>query len=744
MFKANPEERRKLIKQKEELQNKFTEEFSMKWRDYFIGRMEQCNDRSSKYFFKRVNCIPGAITRLFNSVGELETSDKEILKICEKFYTKLFEDKEITSINEEETLSFTESPKDWSFNDSDSTLEYSDSEKQNKYFTFNEDIPYAFLPDEKSLKIDKENQEKLDEPITVEELYEALKGMKKEKSPGLDGLPVEFYQKIFPEVKGMLYNSLMHAFERGELSCTQKRGVIKLIPKPNKNPNYVNHARPITLLNVDVKILARCLALRLTNVVRFITTTDQKGFVKGRQMGANILDVYSIIAAAEEGNSNDKNMLLFLDIEKAYDTIKWRFITTVLERLGFPSSFIKWFEVLQKNREIRVYNNGHSSAPITPSRGLAQGSGLSPFIFIIAMSRLGAVINRDEKIQGIKYGNIEKKCDMAADDTVLFVKGTKENLEEIRRVLKSFGNISGLKVNYEKSVAMRLGNWEKGEEINVERNLKWAERTRYLGVIVTKKIDRHLIDRQFQITPERIQQIVSGLRYRNNSLIGQILILKSLVLSTFVYKFTHYPRPNMLCLKKMNSVFSNFVWSNGRHKLNQKQMEKRTNAGGFNMVNLMDQQFCWRVRWITEALKNEGQEERSFWEHYLELNISIQLKDFVRCNISSQDYHKLIHNWNTFPVFWKTLFSEWFKRSFESRDQGWTIKMWRTGFLFNKAIGEVTIDTSLKCYNRLQKVGIFTCEELAIAWEHLTQEDKNEINQCYSEIQWQCWFGCDC
>ena len=122
--------------------------------------------------------------------------------------------------------------------------------------------------------------------------------------------------------------------------------------------------------------------------------------------------------------------------------------------LGFPVSFVPWVEILHKNKEIRFFNDGHSSKPVYPNKGLAQGCGLSPLLFIIAMSRLSEVINRNVKIVGIACTGRVKKCCLAADDTVIGTRANNKNIQELCTVLRSFYEVSGLKVNYNKSVIM--------------------------------------------------------------------------------------------------------------------------------------------------------------------------------------------------------------------------------------------------------------------------------------------------
>ena len=103
----------------------------------------------------------------------------------------------------------------------------------------------------------------LEQPLTEIELLNALKNLKNNKCPGSDGLSVEFYKIFWNEIRGYLHKSLLFAHEMGVLSTEQKRGVISLIPKKEADRLILHNWRPITLLNVDYKILTKALALRL-------------------------------------------------------------------------------------------------------------------------------------------------------------------------------------------------------------------------------------------------------------------------------------------------------------------------------------------------------------------------------------------------------------------------------------------------------------------------------------------------
>ena len=78
-----------------------------------------------------------------------------------------------------------------------------------------------------------------------------------------DGLSVEFYRTFWPVIGNVVIDSFNTSFEKGELSNTQKQGVITLIKKEDKDPLFIHKYRPITLLNVDYKLVSKMLANRI-------------------------------------------------------------------------------------------------------------------------------------------------------------------------------------------------------------------------------------------------------------------------------------------------------------------------------------------------------------------------------------------------------------------------------------------------------------------------------------------------
>ena len=165
-----------------------------------------------------------------------------------------------------------------------------------------------------------EEQESYEGPLSVKECAEAVKSMDSGKTPGSDGLPAEFYKVFWKDISSLLISALNCALESGCLSITQRRGIIKLIPKEDAELYFIKNWRPITLLNTDYKIAAKAIANRIKSVLPRLINNDQTGFMKGRFIGENIRLIDSIVRYAAENNI--PGLLLFIDFEKAFDSLE--------------------------------------------------------------------------------------------------------------------------------------------------------------------------------------------------------------------------------------------------------------------------------------------------------------------------------------------------------------------------------------------------------------------------------------
>ena len=130
--------------------------------------------------------------------------------------------------------------------------------------------------------------------------------------------------------------SLNAAYEVGKLSISQRRGVITLIPKVDSDLLDLQNWRPITLLNTDYKIASKALARRIETILPKLVHLDQTGFMKERYIGENLRLISDVLEHTK--NEDLTGVLVSLDFRKAFDTLEWPFIKSVLNLFNFGDS----------------------------------------------------------------------------------------------------------------------------------------------------------------------------------------------------------------------------------------------------------------------------------------------------------------------------------------------------------------------------------------------------------------------
>ena len=168
-----------------------------------------------------------------------------------------------------------------------------------------------------------------------------------------------------------------YAFEVGELSSSQKQAVITLIQKKDRDNMLIKNWRPISLINVDIKIASKVLAFRLRKVIHKVIHYDQTAYVKGRYIGESVRLIDDLLAYAESEHLD--RILFAADIEKAFDSVEHNFIFTSLKKFGFGEDFIRWIKTFLNDSQSCVMNNGTSTGYFKLERGTRQGDPLSPY-----------------------------------------------------------------------------------------------------------------------------------------------------------------------------------------------------------------------------------------------------------------------------------------------------------------------------------------------------------------------------
>ena len=278
----------------------------------------------------------------------------------------------------------------------------------------------------------RESADKCEGLLTEQECYKVISEFSKNKSPGSDGLSIEFYQFFWAEIKDLLVNSLNEGFEHNEMSNTQKQAIIKLLYKKGDKTDLGNW-RPISLLNYDYKIAASVLSNRLQGVISELISRDQVGYIKGRSLAENIRLIEDVFYYVQ--NYSFKGIALLSDFKKAFDCLSWDFLKECLHIFGFKKEFCHWVSTLYSNISSCVNINGWLTETINISRGVRQGCPLSALLFILAAEILAIKIRSDPEIKGIMmFKSVDVRILQFADDATIFVEDRNSVQKTVRQI----------------------------------------------------------------------------------------------------------------------------------------------------------------------------------------------------------------------------------------------------------------------------------------------------------------------
>ena len=298
-----------------------------------------------------------------------------------------------------------------------------------------------------------EQREILEKEPTMEEIRRAIKQIKENKSPGIDGIPIELYKQFWHLLENPYFSMINESIRNNILPFTTRTAVLSIIHKSGDKTNLKNY-RPLSLNNTDYKIIAQVYSSRLQSVVRDIVNNDQTGYIKDRNILTSVRKVIDIFEYVEEKNND--GAMIFIDYEKAFDSIEHNFIFKTLEKFNFGKTFIHMIKLFYTDPTYKIKNNGWLSAPHLMQRGIRQGCSLSALLFVLCVEILAQKIRTDDEINGIKIGDVEYKISQYADDATIFISNTK-SIDTAFIIFEQFERNAGLKLNLLKTKGIWLG-----------------------------------------------------------------------------------------------------------------------------------------------------------------------------------------------------------------------------------------------------------------------------------------------
>jgi hypothetical protein len=402
--------------------------------------------------------------------------------------------------------------------------------------------------------------------FTENDIREAIFQMEHNKAPGPDGFPAEFYQVFWNVIKNDLL-ALFDAFHKGELPLFRLNfGHIILVPK-SKDAMSIQHYRPICLLNVSFKIFTKVLTNRVSGVASKVIGPSQTAFIPGRNIMEGVVVLHETIH--ELRRKKDCGVILKLDFEKAYDKIKWPFVQQTLRMKGFSEKWCAWINSVTTGGHVGIKVNDHIGANFQTYKGLRQGDPLSPILFNIVVDMLAILVNR-AKEEGQFEGLIPHLVDgglsilQYADDTVLFLQHDLAKAANLKLLLITFEQVSGLKINYHKSELFGFGLTEEEETLYLSlfRCQKGGFPFRYLGIPMHY---RKLSNSDWKTIEIKFEKKLSSWKGKLMSVGGRLVLINSVLTSLVMFMLSFFEVPKGV-LEKIDYYRSRFFWQGDHHK----------------------------------------------------------------------------------------------------------------------------------------------------------------------------------
>ncbi|XP_028051902.1 uncharacterized protein LOC114256459 [Camellia sinensis] len=436
--------------------------------------------------------------------------------------------------------------------------------------------------------------------ICDEEIKGAIFQLGALKSPGPDGFPGFFYQTYWDTMGDQVCKAVKSFFLGGHLLKELNQANLVLLPKV-ANPVKLSHFRPISLCNFSMKIITKILANRLKKILKGLISPNQSAFVPGRLIQDNIIvahEAFHFLKLQKKGSLG--HMAVKLDFNKAYDRVEWDFLSTLLQKMGFHTVWIRWVMECVTTVTFSIFANGEKRASIIPTRGLRQGDPLSSYLFILVADVLSKLLTRSLRNNLLSGFKLARHCPTLshlffADDVLLFLKANVEECTHMLAILKIYCEASGQLVNFEKSSVQFSAN----TPATVSSSICNAA-----GLSVSHPNSKSLglpsfwgrsKAEAYEYLIERILSKLQGWKQNLLSQAGKEILIKAVVQAIPSYAMACFAFPKKFC-DKLNAYIRNFWWrgdpeGKGINWLNWGHMTLPNHQGGmgfrdFNSFNL--------------------------------------------------------------------------------------------------------------------------------------------------------------
>jgi exonuclease III len=457
------------------------------------------------------------------------------------------------------------------------------------------------------LLISPEDNVILTKPITEEEIIKVIWSMESNKAPGPDGFSILFYKTCWDIIKADLLKMAQGFMKKAKIGGGTNSTYLALIPKET-NPETFARFRPISLCNASYKILAKLLATRIKPLLNRLISSNQGGFVEGRHILDNVIQVQEIIHSSKQ--RNEKGMLIKLDMANAFDRVNRAFLCKVLHSYGFSSHFVNLITACTDNPWIAPLVNGRPSSFFQAQRGLRQGCPLSPFLYILmadSLSRKLTAAQATGSLPGLKPSTSSPSQNHAlfADDSLLLGGASVQIAREFDSVLKRYCRVSGALINERKSA---IYGWNIGQRelagisniLGFTGHAHW-EKINYLGLPITNSCNKRSL---WSDIISKIKTKISAWGGYWLTKGGKVVLIKAVLAALPIYQAAFILAPKSVT-DQISKLLRDFLWQGGKrnqhkyHLVRWETVKRSISEGGLQIRDpaMVNQAFGGKIAW---------------------------------------------------------------------------------------------------------------------------------------------------
>ncbi|XP_071714513.1 uncharacterized protein [Rutidosis leptorrhynchoides] len=465
-------------------------------------------------------------------------------------------------------------------------------------------------------------------PVSSEEIKSAIFDIGNNKSQG-----------------GEITEAVRDFFVNGQLLTELNHTVLSLIPKV-QSPCRVTDFRPIACCNVLYKCNSKIITNHIKDSLDDIVGINQSAFVPGRRISDNILLTQELMRNYHLSKGTPR-CAFKVDIQKAYDTVSWSFLESILFRFGFHRVMVRWIMKCVTSVSFSLNINGELHGYFKGNRGLRQGDPMSPYLFTLVMEVLSMLLVRNARdCNDFRY---HPKCEdqeiinlCFADDLFMFSHADLYSIDVISRALDEFKACLGLVPSMPKSIAY-FSNVSNALKSHILAMLPFEEGSlpvKYLGVPL---VSTQLHYRDCKELVDVVSSRINNWKNKFLSFAGRLQLINSVLSSTQIYWQSVFLLPSAI-INDIEALIRGFLWCQGNFKKSKVKVKWEDICipkieGGLGIKRLK----VWNVALLSTHICRLLSNKESLWDIQTPANASWSWRNIlcIREVIRGRFFHEV-------------------------------------------------------------------------------------------------------